>query len=198
FCDRCKRQGHTKDKCYKLHGYPQGSNQGPQQYKQNPQGYNNNTRFNKGRNAMANAVTNVETREELNHQEETQGMSLSREQYGQIVNLLQHFQMGNTADNPASANIADLWILDSGASHHMTFNKTHLQNITYLPYPVLVKLPNGYKVKVTEIGDVILTPKIVLYRVLFVPSFKFNLVSISSLAINLRCIASLSDTSCLL
>ncbi|XP_019260484.1 PREDICTED: uncharacterized protein LOC109238464 [Nicotiana attenuata] len=23
FCDDCKRQGHTKDKCYKLHGFPQ-------------------------------------------------------------------------------------------------------------------------------------------------------------------------------
>ncbi|XP_019239958.1 PREDICTED: uncharacterized protein LOC109219947, partial [Nicotiana attenuata] len=25
FCDYCKRPGHTKDKCYKLHGYPQGN-----------------------------------------------------------------------------------------------------------------------------------------------------------------------------
>ncbi|XP_019230719.1 PREDICTED: uncharacterized protein LOC109211623 [Nicotiana attenuata] len=156
-------------------------------------------------------------------------MSLSKEQYGQIVSLLQHFQMGNTGENSTSANMSsgayvnfagliactssidfdnpsckcfsaktDLWILDFRASHHMTFNKTHLQNIVSLPYPLLVKLPNGYKVKVTEIGDVSLTPIIVLYKVLFIPSFKFNLVSISSLAVHLKCVASFFDTSCLL
>ncbi|XP_019240051.1 PREDICTED: uncharacterized protein LOC109220046 [Nicotiana attenuata] len=27
FCDYCKRLGHTIDKCFKLHGYPQGHNQ---------------------------------------------------------------------------------------------------------------------------------------------------------------------------
>ncbi|OIT29118.1 hypothetical protein A4A49_56015, partial [Nicotiana attenuata] len=80
----------------------------------------------------------------------------------------------------------------------MTFDKSHLQNIVSLPYPLLVKLPNGYKVKVSEIGSVSLTPEIILYKVLFIPSFKFNLVSISSLAAHLKCIASFSDTSCLL
>ncbi|XP_019259440.1 PREDICTED: uncharacterized protein LOC109237572 [Nicotiana attenuata] len=25
FCDYCKKPGHTKEKCYKLHGYPQGN-----------------------------------------------------------------------------------------------------------------------------------------------------------------------------
>ncbi|OIS99196.1 hypothetical protein A4A49_62573, partial [Nicotiana attenuata] len=203
FCDYCKRQGHTKDKCYKLHGYPQSFNQGPQkQYRQGVQGYNNNTRFNKGRNAMANAVTNVEEGEklELQGESQSQNVSLIKEQYGQIVSLLQHFQTRSIGEGSASANMisgasmsfagmiactfsidfnnlsckyfsakADLWILDSGASHHMTFNKSHLQNIVSLPYPLLVKLPNGYKVKVSEVGSVSLTPEIILYKVLFIP-----------------------------
>ncbi|XP_070021148.1 uncharacterized protein [Nicotiana sylvestris] len=69
----------------------------------------------------------------------------------------------------------DTWILDSGASNHMNFNKSLMSNIEFLPYPFLVVLPNGYKVKVSKIGDVVLTSKIVLQKVLFVPSFKFNL-----------------------
>jgi len=48
---------------------------------------------------------------------------------------------------------AESWIIDSGASNHMTFNKTLLTNIRPLPYPFLITLPNGYRVKVTEIGD---------------------------------------------
>ncbi|OIT03468.1 hypothetical protein A4A49_57494, partial [Nicotiana attenuata] len=218
FCDYCKRQGHTKDKCYKLHGYPQSFNQGPQQqYRQGTQGYNNTTRFNKGRNVTANAVTSVEKGEKLEPQGESQSqnVNLTKEQYGQIVSLLQHFQTGSIVEGPASVNMvgeasmnfagmiactssidfdnpscrcfnakADLWILDSGASHHMTFDKSQLQNIVNLPYPLLVKLPNGYKVIVNKIGSVFLTPEIILYKVLFIPSFKFNLVSISSLAVH--------------
>lgn len=78
-----------KEKCYKLHGHPQGFNQGPQQqYRQGTQGYNNNTRFNKGRNVMANAVTNVEEGEKLELQGESQDQNVILQQYGQIVSLL--------------------------------------------------------------------------------------------------------------
>ncbi|XP_070035539.1 uncharacterized protein [Nicotiana tomentosiformis] len=38
YCEFCKRPGHSKDKCYKLHGYPQNSPQSSQQ-----------SRFNKGK-----------------------------------------------------------------------------------------------------------------------------------------------------
>nr|XP_016514802.1 PREDICTED: uncharacterized mitochondrial protein AtMg00810-like [Nicotiana tabacum] len=58
---------------------------------------------------MANIVTNIERGEEVEHQGENQSMSLSNEQYGQIVSLLQHFHMGNN-ENTVSAN------LSSGAS----------------------------------------------------------------------------------
>lgn len=92
----------------------------------------------------------------------------------------------------------DLWVLDSGASHHMTFNKKHLTNILTLPYPLLVRLPNGYRVKVTDVGNVQLTPQITLYKVLSDPSFTYNLISINSLTLHLKCIVSFSDISCLL
>lgn len=53
FCEYCKKPGHTKDKCFKLHGYPPGNgNQSlHNNYNQNFQnGYRNNNqnfRFNK-------------------------------------------------------------------------------------------------------------------------------------------------------
>ena len=154
----------------------------------------------------------------------SQDIGISKEQYGQLAYLLQQFQAENSsnmqATNPAvnfagiitcTSSIAfdklscecykartDLWILDSGASHHMTFNKQHLTNILPLPEPVLVRLPNGYKVKVTEIGNVRITSQITLYNVLFIPSFKYNLISINSLTLHLKCVVSFSNTSCLL
>lgn len=81
---------------------------------------------------------------------------------------------------------ADSWILDSSASHHITYNKTLLTNITSLPYPFLVTLPNGYRVRVTEIGDVFINPTLTLHDGLFVSSFKFNLIYVHCLALDLH------------
>ncbi|XP_075080470.1 uncharacterized protein LOC142165975 [Nicotiana tabacum] len=63
----------------------------------------------------------------------------------------------------------DTWILDLGASNHITFNKSLLSDIVTLPYPLLVVSPNGYKVNVTEIENVKLVPEITLYKA---PSLK--------------------------
>lgn len=68
------------------------------------------------------------------------------------------------------------------SSIHMTFDKSLLTNIVTLPYPLLVVLLNGYKVKVTDIGSVTLVPEVTLHKVMFVISFKYNLVSIYCLA----------------
>ena len=96
-----------------------------------------------------------------------------------------------------SRSSIDLWIIDSGASNHMTYNKSSLTNIQTLPYPILVSLPNGYKVKVTEYGDVHISSKMVLNKVLHVPSFKYNLISVQSLVSSMKCILSFTDTTCL-
>ena len=50
----------------------------------------------------------------------------------------------------------------------------------------------------TELGDVTLTPRIILYKVLYVPSFKFNLISIHSLTVPLKGTIIFNDTACLL
>lgn len=246
--------GHTKEKCYKLHGYPQQQNQVLNTSNSRPHSYNNATKypnynrnynfqrgsgpsqgykFAKGKGVAANALgmdsdpLSVKSEGGEAHNDGQQ-MTLTKEQYGQIIHLIQQFgsnSLGNTLTTNAHdcgvANFAgivacttsidfgklscgcynsssDLWIIDSGASDHMTFNKKFLSNIIHLPYPLLVRLPNGYHVKVTEISDVIITPKIILHNVFLIPSFKFNLMSVSSLVEQLKCIVSFSDSSCIL
>ncbi|OIS98915.1 hypothetical protein A4A49_60859, partial [Nicotiana attenuata] len=218
-CDYCKKPGHTKDKCYKLHGYPNkfghshNQNHDPNQSFNQGQGFNRGQNFNRAKRIVANFHndTSCNKVEETTDLDENQNVSLSREQYGQIMNLLQHFQAGNGAEHMNAGNSTngavnfagivvctssidfgrlscecfknktDSWILDSGASNHMTFNKSLLTNIVTLPYPLLVVLPNGYKVKVTEIGSATLVPDIILHRVMFIPFFKYNLISIHCL-----------------
>lgn len=79
-----------------------------------------------------------------------------------------------------------------------TYNKNHLSDIIFLPYPLLVILPNGYKVKVTEVVSVSLTSKITLHKVVFIPTFKYNLISINTLAFYLKCLVSFSNSSSIL
>nr|XP_009781708.1 PREDICTED: uncharacterized protein LOC104230565 [Nicotiana sylvestris] len=55
YCDFCKKQGHTKEKCFKLHGYSQLFNrQGAQSYNSN--NYNQYPKNNRGMNITANVV----------------------------------------------------------------------------------------------------------------------------------------------
>ncbi|XP_019261526.1 PREDICTED: uncharacterized protein LOC109239412 [Nicotiana attenuata] len=159
---------------------------------------------------------------------EKYGQLLSKEQYGQLLSILETFKNGNNGYNAGNINMtggavnfagmtachssvesskqsyesfkenADSWILESGATNHMAYNKASLSNIKTLVYPFLVSLPNGYKVKVTIIGDVIFSPLYTLKRVLYVPSFKFNLISVHSLTVQLDCIIIFTKFSCIL
>ncbi|OIS97958.1 hypothetical protein A4A49_62424, partial [Nicotiana attenuata] len=197
FCEYYKRPGHTKENCYKLHGFPQ------------------NSKFNKGKRITGNVLGS--SSEGAASQEQGQTMhNLTKEQYVQLLSILESFQgggdkSGNTTVNGGVVNFAgistcsthfdssdqlcensnssvDSWILDSGATNHMTYNKSLLINIKTLVYPYLDTLPNRYKVNVTLIGDVICSPRFSLRKVLFVSSFKFNLISVHSLTVQLDCI----------
>lgn len=69
----------------------------------------------------------------------------------------------------------------------MTPYKSLLTDITLLPLPYLVTLPNGFKVKVTCTGSLSLSPTISLPHVLLVPSFHYNLISLHQLLLHLKC-----------
>lgn len=73
------------------------------------------------------------------------------------------------------------WIIDSGTSQHITFERSLLHNVLELACPVLVILSNSYKVKVFYVGSLYLTPDFGLHNVLLVPAFKHNLLSVSQL-----------------
>ena len=79
------------------------------------------------------------------------------------------------------------WILDSGASDHMSFDASALHDLQTLNSPVLVSLPNGYKVQVTHCGKLRVKDSLTLDHVPLVPHFKFNLLSVKRLACQLHC-----------
>nr|XP_033512246.1 uncharacterized protein LOC117276932 [Nicotiana tomentosiformis] len=104
FCDYCKRPGHTKDKCFKLHGYPQNNNFNP--------------RFNKGKRISANMhgapVESIPVKDDgmssqgcsdINNMNSP--LNLTKEQYGQLFNLLQQFHIGGGGENTTSPGLTN-------------------------------------------------------------------------------------------
>ena len=79
------------------------------------------------------------------------------------------------------------WILDSGASHHMVGNPDFLHNKVTLDNAGHVQLQTGDSAKVSHIGDCNIREGDILSQVLCMPSFQFNLMSISQVTKYLNC-----------
>ena len=205
FCDHCKKQGHTVDKCYKLHGYP------PRQQ----QSFKTRTsRF--ANNAWTEGDGQTEISEQsLNNSGLTTPITsaspitqpilpgLDAEQSKQLLHFLANLHankqpLGESSSSQKGfstaymagihstsfeyAGVANsicctckldgkIWIVDSGASDHMVFDKTLLHNIRPLKDPILITLPNGNKVKVSQVGDLNIWRNLVLHHTLFVHIF---------------------------
>ena len=78
------------------------------------------------------------------------------------------------------------WILDSGATDHMV-HSIHFFTFVTSSAQISVRLPNGDMVKVTHIGTVQVSATLTLENVLCIPTFSFNLISISKLTQNPSC-----------
>ena len=77
------------------------------------------------------------------------------------------------------------WILDSGASRHFVNNYRLLQNIRQVD-PIVVSTANNCEIITTTVGDVKIKSNgvfdnVILRNVAYVPEFKTNLLSISSI-----------------
>ncbi|XP_021840444.2 uncharacterized protein [Spinacia oleracea] len=110
-----------------------------------------------------------------------------------------HAQNGETSGNSCSyANYAGimshsfnctvstlhdkcLWIVDSSACDHMTYDETLLINKRKLQSLIKFGLPDGTQMTVDTIGDIILSDKLILNDVLLVYGFKHNLLSVGRL-----------------
>ena len=72
------------------------------------------------------------------------------------------------------------WILDTSATDHISNSLSYFTAYKHIP-PIKVSLPNGILVSATISGTIHLSPSFVLTDVLFLPSFKFNLISVTKL-----------------
>lgn len=87
----------------------------------------------------------------------------------------------SNAVDDTNAYLFNTWLIDSGASDHMTGNRNLLSNLRTLKSKVRVGLPDGSIKTVNEVGNVQLKYKLVLNDVFYISDFKHNLLSVSKL-----------------
>lgn len=83
----------------------------------------------------------------------------------------------------------DEWIIDSGATHHFTRNNELLQDCIniYVSKREKCILPIGEKAEITHTWSANLFEKEAVHSVLYVPKFRFNLLSVSKVIEELSC-----------
>ncbi|KAG5566326.1 hypothetical protein RHGRI_002058 [Rhododendron griersonianum] len=89
------------------------------------------------------------------------------------------------------------WIIDSGATDHITFNPNDFIQITQ-PQRTSIANANGVTYPVTGAGTVALSPSLSLSNTLLVPSLSNKLMSVGQATEELNCVAPIYPTFCLL
>nr|KYP37322.1 Retrovirus-related Pol polyprotein from transposon TNT 1-94 [Cajanus cajan] len=170
-CAHCGIMGHTKDKCYKLVGYP-------------PNYFSKNKQVHVANQVLDNPESSDQNKSDI----------LTPAQCQQLINFLTNqIQLNNPAE-AVPTNVSGIcmntsllmhhshyrWVIDSGATSHICCHRNMYHSYTSLS-DSYVMLPNSTKVKIVGIGSIHLNHDIHLHNVLFIPSFRFNLLSLLKL-----------------
>ena len=130
-----------------------------------------------------------------------QGVILTPDEYEEYLHLTQAAKSSSIASVAQTGNVfacltysSAPWILDTGASDHISGNKDFFSSLTF-PSPLpTITLANGSQTIANGIGSVCLLPSLPLTSVLYVPNFLFNLISISKLTRDLHCVLTFSHS----
>ncbi|XP_010267875.1 PREDICTED: uncharacterized protein LOC104604981 [Nelumbo nucifera] len=187
--------GHTKDTCFKLHGYPEWYKELKEQRNKMTGGRNVANMADNPLDANMDQAVSKATYQNLSLAEMIQ-LELSKMMKGKARidnNLVNFAHIGDLeGNNPTCAfhfalhsfdNLdCGTWIVDTGASNHMCIDNKLIRKPKPVTQITQVFLPNGFVKLVHHIGDVSLTPKLTLTDALCVPSFKYNLLSVNKLS----------------
>ncbi|RVW83269.1 Retrovirus-related Pol polyprotein from transposon RE1 [Vitis vinifera] len=122
----------------------------------------------------------------------------NKEQMEMLQKLLSQVGSGSTTGITFTANREGMksWIVDTGASDHMTGDAAILQNYKPSNGHSSVHIVDGSKSKIVETGSIKLTKDLYLDSILHVPNLDYNLLSISKLARDLQCVTKFYPNSC--
>ena len=161
-CTSCRRLGHRATSCFRVLNFPewwgtrprnrtnyQGGQGVAQPTEQNTAARANTSQLVNSKNEIADNLTLTDN--------DRQGLTgFSDSQWQTLVKLLNPTKPTTDGDRLSGKNNDPVWILDTGATHHMT-GRLDLLHDTHLVSPISVKLPAGDNVLTTKRGTIRLT-----------------------------------------
>ena len=175
-CTYCHRLGHTRDRCYQLHGRPPRTAH------------------------LAQSLDHSACSSSISGSSSTpQGVILTPSEYEEYLCLTQAAKSSSIASVAQTDNVFAClthsfapWIFDTGASDHISGNKDLFSSLTF-PSPLpTITLTNGSQTIAKGIGSVCPPPSLPLTSILYVPNFPFYLISISKLTRDFHCVLTFS------
>lgn len=192
-CTTCGKAGHLADNCWTVVGYPSWHAKSQQKGafhkgKGKVTTVNNNKWGNKNK-SVANVRSNqsesgVSTTSSTNQftvqQIEALLRMLPRQSAGETDDEIDH-AYGGMVSCYFAESVENEWIIDSGASDHMTGDFSAIHDAVKRKNNPQINLPTGQTSNISHFGNVKLGNKLSLKNVLYVPSFKHNLISVNKL-----------------
>ncbi|PWA89235.1 Cysteine-rich RLK (receptor-like protein kinase) 8 [Artemisia annua] len=213
YCTNCYKEGHTSDECYRLKGYPIGH---PLLGKYKPP-VNRNVTENRGTRTV-NAVqgqdagstsTQAQAESSAGNDAVFVKMDQLQNQLNQVMLMMQQCQQSppsgivNSSTIRRHKFIASImtkfkaaWVVDSGATDHICITLSIMHDTYLSSPPIHVTLPNGQTVEVKICGKVRINTDITLTNVFHIPSFAYNLLSVSQLTRQLPITTVFTSLSC--
>ncbi|XP_021721334.1 uncharacterized protein LOC110688883 [Chenopodium quinoa] len=201
-CTHCNREGHDESDCFQLHGYLEW-------WGDRPRGGRGSTTASRGGGraggrgrgsnsapVRANKTNGQAPTHSSNNSasNSTDGAALAGISSAQIQQLLDHL----SSLKPKLHGKQDLgWIIDTGASNHVTCDLSSLTNVTHVDH-CPVGLPDGKYANASKIGSVILDGGLMIKNVLYVPQLNCNLISASQLIDESNCVMQFTNKFCVI
>src|ERR1044072_1910570 len=189
WCDNCKKPGHTMDNCWVIQGKPVDA------------------KSFRGREIRGN-IASTSTHEA----DAARGAAPFSKEQMEVLQKLQQQSMQDAGNNIGTATIAQKgnfstalnasieksksWIVDSGASDHMTGDISVFKKYTPCHNHSTVRIADGTLSKVIGKGSVCISEHITLDNVLYVPKLDCNLLSVSKLTNDLDCVTKFLPKLC--
>ncbi|XP_073112311.1 uncharacterized protein [Elaeis guineensis] len=195
-CDHCHKPGHIKAYCYELHGRPnRGRGRGGGRFGRG-RGQYNQAHFSSMGDLSVEEIQLLEKfRSGVNISESS---TSTEDSSNQPASSQGNFAQIGISDQIHALNCSNFfpWVVDSGASNHMTGSFRDF--VSYIPCSGhdKVRLADGSFTPISGKGSIKCTFELPLSSVLHVPRFPINLLSISAITNDLDCAVTFFKTHC--
>lgn len=199
-CAKCNRLGHTIERCYEIVGYPPGWVKRSNNFVNKPV-VNHNVVSNSGSSQLPFSTEQITKLMSLINDNSVGGSACSN-MAGTFVNFNTFFNSNfdkffNSNATKTSPNVNLGWIIDSGATQHMTGSSKGLLNtVDVSDLNMTVSHPNGTLAKIDKIGNLRLSNNITLFGVLIVPEYCVSLLSVHKLSKDSKLFVGFDESNC--